>query len=139
MTQINAYLTFGGNCREAMEFYRDALGGELTIQTIGESPVCDQLPPQARDHVMHASLVRQNIVLLASDMSEGPLVQGNTITLCLNCSSEAEVQQFFQRLSEGGHVSHPLKVEFWGATFGTLTDRFGQHWMLHYHEGMGKN
>ncbi|HYE55226.1 MAG TPA: hypothetical protein VD996_10295 [Chitinophagaceae bacterium] len=57
MTQINAYLGFNGECREAMKFYQQIFGGELTFQTIGESPMCDQLPAQDRDNIMHSSLV----------------------------------------------------------------------------------
>lgn len=44
MTQINSYLTFNGNCREAMNFYKDCLGGELILQTIGESPLAYKMP-----------------------------------------------------------------------------------------------
>ena len=54
MTQINAYLTFSGNCREAMNFYKDSLGGELTLQTISESPLADKMPAQMKDCILHA-------------------------------------------------------------------------------------
>jgi PhnB protein len=49
MTQINSYLTFNGNCREAMNFYKDCLGGELNLQTIAESPLADKMPAQMKE------------------------------------------------------------------------------------------
>ena len=58
MTQINAYLTFSGNCREAMNFYKSCLGGELTLQTIGESPLGDKMPPQMKDSILHSTLIK---------------------------------------------------------------------------------
>ncbi|HEX4205561.1 MAG TPA: VOC family protein [Ktedonobacteraceae bacterium] len=135
MTRINAYLGFNGNCREAMTFYQACLGGELTMQTFGESPMADQVPAEAKQNILHSSLTKGALVLLGSDMgsmgSEG-FVKGNTITLCLDCSSEEEIQTFFTKLSAGGHITHPLKTEFWGGTFGDLTDKFGMNWMFSY-------
>lgn len=136
MTQINAYLAFGGNCREAMTFYQAALGGELTLQRVGDSPVADNLPAEARESIMHASLTGGQIVLMASDMLGGadPVV-GNTITLSLNCNTEEETRTFFEKLSAGGNVTQPLKLEFWGALFGQFTDKFGIHWMVNWDQG----
>jgi PhnB protein len=133
MTNINAYLTFNGNCREAMSFYKNCLGGELSIQTVGGSPIESQCPGAMKDHILHASLNRDGILLMASEMI-GPegFIKGNTIALSLNCSSEAEINQFFSNLSEDAQIIHPLKTEFWGATFGVLTDKFGVRWMLNY-------
>ncbi len=133
MTQIDAYLRFNGNCREAMTFYKECLGGELAMQTVGESPVASQMPPAAQKSIMHAALTKGRLVLLASDMvgSEG-VVKGNAIALTLNCGSEEEIKTYFAKLSSGGQVTYPLKTEFWGATFGQLTDKFGVDWMLNY-------
>lgn len=133
MTQINSYLTFSGNCREAMEFYKECLGGELTLQTIGESPLADQLPPQMKKSVLHSTLIKGAIQLMGSDMvSEQGLMKGNSVSLMLNCSSEDEINRFYSKLSKGGKATHPLENSFWGALFGDLTDKFGNHWLLHY-------
>jgi PhnB protein len=130
MTQLNAYIKFDGNCREAFEFYKDCLGGELALQTVGESPMAGQMPAQMHQSVLHASLTKGDLVLMGSDMigSEG-FVKGNSVFLCLVCSTKDEIQTFFSKLSAGGEVTHPLKEEFFG-TFGDLTDQFGMNWML---------
>jgi PhnB protein len=129
MAQLNSYLTFNGNCREAMEFYRDCLGGELSIMTLGDSPMASQMPDK-KDEVMHSTLKKDGMVLMASDMiMPGELVQGNTVTLCIIGGSAEELKTFFTKLSEGGKVGHELKEEFFG-TFGELTDKFGMNWMF---------
>jgi PhnB protein len=133
MIRINAYLTFNGNCREAMTFYRECLGGELFVQTIGESPMADKIPPQIRDNVLHSTLAKGSLLIMASDMvSEQGLKKGNTVSLMLQCSSEEEIKHCYARLSRGGQATHPLENTFWGALFGDLTDKFGNHWLLNY-------
>lgn len=133
MKQFSAYLRFNGNCREAMTFYRECLGGELTLQTVGESPIAKQMPPEAHQSIMHSTLVRDRMVLQGSDMMEpGGRVNGNAIALSIDCSSEEEIQSFFAKLSVGGKISYPLHTEFWGATFGILTDKFGNEWMVNF-------
>ncbi len=133
MTKINAYLAFKGNCREAMTFYKACIGGELTMQTIVGSPIEADCPPEMKNMILHARLTKGELSLLGSDMSEqGQSIVGNVLSLCLNCSSDEEVNRFFARLSEGGKITDPLSVKFWGATFGVLTDRYGTRWMLVY-------
>lgn len=131
--QINSYLTFNGNCREAMTFYRDCLDGELDFQTIGESPMADKLPPQMKQRILHATLTKGDMVIMASDMvGEKGLIKGNSVSLMLNCSSEDEIKTLYAQLSRGGEATHPLEDTFWGALFGDLTDKFGNHWLLHF-------
>ncbi|MBK6379552.1 MAG: VOC family protein [Chitinophagaceae bacterium] len=133
MTLINSYLTFNGNCREAMNFYKDCLGGELTLQTIGESPLADKMPPQMKECILHASLVKDSLVLMGSDMvGEKGLIKGNNVSLAINCSSDEEIQNFYEKLSAGGNKDHALEESFWGATFGDLTDKYGNHWLLNF-------
>jgi PhnB protein len=133
MTQINAYITFNGNCREAMNFYKDCLGGELSLQTVEGSPIEAQCPAAMKDHILHASLQKDGLLLMASEML-GPegFIKGNTIALSLNCNSEEEINEFFSKLSVGAKIIHPLRREFWGAIFGVFTDKFGIRWMLNY-------
>jgi len=133
MAQINAYLHFNGNCREAMAFYKECLGGELTMQAVGESPMAGQMPSEMHKNILHAQLVKDGFVLLASDMM-GPEVasKGSTISLLLDCRSEEEIKTLFSNLSSGGEIGHPLKEEFWGATFGDLTDKFGINWLFNF-------
>src|SRR6185295_19444974 len=133
MTQINSYLTFNGNCREAMTFYKECLGGELVLQTIGESPMADKMPPQIKKSILHSTLTRGSLVLMGSDMvSDQGVIRGNTVSLMLNCSSEEEIKNCYSNLSNGGEATHPLENTFWGAVFGDLTDKYGNHWLLHF-------
>lgn len=131
-TQIIPYLYFQENCREAMEFYRQCLGGDLKMQSIAETPAASQFPAEAQDDIMHAELVKDDLMIMASDRLRGELQVGNQIELMLNCSSEAELHSFFNSLSQDGSVVQPVHKEFWGAIFGQLTDRFGIHWMLNF-------
>ncbi|HMS65620.1 MAG TPA: VOC family protein, partial [Ignavibacteria bacterium] len=78
MAQINTYLTFSGNCNEAMTFYKNCLGGELTIQRINESPMSEKMPEKMRDCILHSTLKKNELVLMGSDMvPETGLVKGN--------------------------------------------------------------
>ena len=132
-SNILPYLTFNGNCREAMLFYKDCLGGKLTLQTIGESPMADKLPVKIKQCILHSTLTKDAVVLMASDMvSEQGLIKGNTVSLSLNCSNEDEIRTCYQKLSTGGQATYPLEDTFWGALFGGLTDKFGNHWLLNY-------
>jgi PhnB protein len=133
MTVINPYLTFSGNCREAMTFYKECLGGELNVQTIGDSPLSEKMPPQMKDCILHATLTKDALLLMGSDMvDESGLRKGNAVSLSLNCSSEEEIKTTYAKLSAGGKATHPLEDTFWGALFGDLTDKYGNHWLLNY-------
>lgn len=135
MTQINSYLTFNGNCREAMTFYKACLGGQLSFQTVGESPLSDEMPERMKRCILHATLTKGSLVLMGTDMvGEQGLIRGNSVSLSLNCSSEAEIKSYYNKLSAGGIIDHPLEKSFWGALFGDLTDKFGNHWILNYNQ-----
>lgn len=133
MTTINAYLTFNGNCREAMNFYKDCIGGELTIMPVAGSPVEAECPAAMKDSILHSTLIKESLVLMGSDMlGPGGLVHGNNVALSLNCSSEEEIDSFYASLSVGGTILDPLKIQFWGAKFGVFNDKYGISWMLNY-------
>ena len=133
MSIINSYLTFNGNCREAMTFYKKCLGGKLTLQTVGESSLAGKMPPQMKESILHATLTRDGLVLTGSVMvSEKGLIKGNAVSLLLNCSSEEEIRTSYTNLSADGQATHPLEDTFWGTLFGDLTDKYGNHWLLHF-------
>ena len=132
MTQINPYLTFNGNCSEAMTFYKDCFGGKLILQKVAESPMADQWPADVQQRILHASLVNGGLMLLGSDMgSPAELIIGNTISLSLTCSSEEEINRFYEALSKEGRVTHALH-HFFAGTIGSLTDKYGYSWTLYY-------
>ncbi len=131
MKQLNAYLRFDGNCREAMSFYQECLGGELKWMTAGETPMGAQMPPEAQRRIMHSTLTIGPFVLSASDtFRQEVLTNANSITMMIDCSSEDEITAFFSKLSAGGTIIAPLKKEFWGGIFAQFTDKFGKEWML---------
>jgi PhnB protein len=133
MTQINAYLTFNGNCREAMSFYKECLGGVLQMQTVGDSPLAEHMPPHMREAVLHAELKHNQMVLMGSDMcSDNGLIKGNAISMAIDCSTEAEANICYQKLATGGISNHPLQQTHWGAIFGDLTDKYGNHWLINH-------
>jgi PhnB protein len=126
---LNAYLNFNGRCREAMTFYQQCLGGELSMQKIAESPFALQMPSEAGGNILHSSLTKDGIVLMmGSDMMGENLRHGNSVALCLKCSTDEEMNRFFTNLSAGGQVKMPLHQGFWGPTYGELTDKFGILW-----------
>jgi PhnB protein len=130
MTTINAYLTFNGNCREAMTFYKECLGGELTLQTVKGSPMESHWPKEVHNNVLHSSLEKGNLILLGSDMVEPRgLSIGNNFSLSLVCSSNEEIELFFKKLSAGGKIKYPLH-EFYDGKIGGIIDKFGITWML---------
>jgi PhnB protein len=130
MAKMNPYLVFNGNCQEAMKFYRRCFGGELVLNTVGGSPVAEQMPAGMQNEILHSTLMSGDILIMASDVvGEEGYKPGNTITLNLVCQSREEVEGLFSSLSEGGAVRQPVGEEFFG-TFGALTDRFGVRWML---------
>ena len=134
MEKINVYLGFAGKCREAMNFYKECLGGgELELQSVGESPVADQMPPGFdKEQILHSSLIKDGISIMGSDMSRGKPINGNQVGICVVCSSPEEIESLFTKLSEGGTIDDPLKVQFWGDTFGAVTDKYGKPWMFNY-------
>lgn len=124
---LNAYLFFAGNCREAMEFYRDIFGGTLKIQTYDEVP---GQPEAMEGKVIHASLMEGDVDLMASDSPFPHQIGTGKINLSLSGTDERKLRTVFGRLSDGGKVNSPLKKEFWGDTFGMLRDKFGVDWMV---------
>jgi len=137
-TRINPYLNFNGNCREAMTFYRDCLGGKLMLQVIADSPAAAHMPPEAHQNIMHAVLQRDELIIMGSDMIGDGLKEGNSVALMLDCSSEDEIYSLYDKLSAGGQPTHPLKEEFWGAIFGNLNDKFGNSWLLNFDLNAGQ-
>lgn len=134
MKHIRPYLTFSGNCREAMHFYKECLGGELNFQTIGDSPLASKMPDTMQHWILHATLTNENTVLMGTDMvQEEGRIRGNALSMMLDCKTEQETRAVFESLSsEGGEVLHPLEITFWGALFGDLKDRYGNTWLIHF-------
>lgn len=132
---ISPYLVFDGNCKEAMQFYASAMGGELELTTFGEAPM--DAPPGAEDRVMHSTLANDALSFMAADSAPGmPFSAGNNVQLSVSGTDEAKLREAFDSLATGGSVTMPLEKQFWGDVFGMLTDKFGMHWMFNIGDGM---
>lgn len=139
----NIYLTFNGNCREAFEFYKSALGGDFSyVGTFEEMPPQENmphLPDSEKEKIMHISLpINDETVLMGSDTSEvfsKPVKFGNNFSISINIESNEEADEVFNKLAEGGKVLQPMDKTFWSPYFGMLTDKFGVNWMVNVDQG----
>jgi PhnB protein len=121
-----------GKCREAMDFYKNALGGgELKLMTAGESPMADKMPGK-EGLIMHASLVKGGITLIGSDMMRDKAVVGDNVGIMMECDSKKEVDDIFAKFSKGGDIFVKPEKMFWGGYFGVVTDKYGVEWSLHF-------
>ena len=135
--RLNPYISFQGQAKEAMEFYRSVFGGDLTVSTYGEAGASDD-PAQA-DMVMHAQLdAGPDLLLMASDAPPGmPFDTGSRISVSLSGDDEAKLRGYWDGLVEGGSVTMPLEKAPWGDSFGMCTDRYGINWMVNIAGGQG--
>ncbi len=129
-TRLNPYLGFRDSARQAMEFYKTVFGGNLTLNTYGDSHASQD--PTEQNKIMHAMLETDNgIVFMASDApNDMELDEGASISMSLSGDNEAELRGYWDKLSEGANVTMPLEKAPWGDTFGMLTDTFGTKWMV---------
>jgi len=144
MKVTGTYLTFNGNCREAMTFYSDVFGSKIrTAMTFGDHPPpgdqmkCMDRPvtEELKNRMMHMSLmIGDSFVLMASDthpmMHKNPLQPGNNYQICLEPNTKEEAIHYFSALEKGGCDAMPLQDMFWGSYHGSLTDKFGVRWMF---------
>jgi len=135
-TELNPYLNFRGQTREAMEFYRDVFDGKLEMSTFADYHAAED--PSENDMIMHSVLHGDGITFMAADtpgrMEYSP---GTNISMSLSGTDEAELRGYFDRLTEGGTVMMPLEKAQWGDTFGMLTDRFGVRWLVNISQTPG--
>jgi PhnB protein len=124
--EISPYLNFNGDCAEAFKFYEKALGGTIVMmQTHGESPMKDQVPPAWRDKVLHARLTVGNQALMGSDAPPNYFATAQGLSVSLSVDSPADGERIFKAFSENGKVTMPFQKTFWSPGFGMVTDQFG--------------
>ncbi|OKI49048.1 VOC family protein [Micromonospora sp. CB01531] len=128
-SRLNPYLSFRDNARQAMEFYQNVFGGNLTLSTFGEAGNPD---PAVANQVMHAMLeTDRGFTLMASDTPpEMEYSPGNNISISLSGDDTDELRGYWKQLAEGGTISVPLEKQMWGDEFGMCVDRFGIGWMV---------
>lgn len=130
MAQLNAYFTFNGNCREAMTFYKECLGGELELQTVADSPMGENLPVEIGECILNAKLRSEGIIIMGTDMAPESIIKGNTVSMILTFNCEKTLQEVYHKMSIDGEASYPPEINFYGTLFGSLTDKFGNHWLF---------
>jgi PhnB protein len=128
-SRLNPYLSFAGNARQAMEFYRDVFGGTLALHTFGE--IGGQHDVDA-DKIMHGMLETEGgLTLMGADTPPGmEHTPGNNITVSLSGDDADELRGYWEKLSDSGTVSVPLEKQMWGDEFGMCEDQFGVPWMV---------
>lgn len=129
--QINPYLTFNGQCEEALRFYEKCLGAKIAMMmTYGESPMASQVPPAWSGKILHATLALGDQTLGAADVPTGDYQKPQGFSVTLNIEEPSEAHRIFETLVEGGTVQVPLQETFWALRFGMLIDQFGTPWMI---------
>ena len=129
--QINPYLTFNGNCEAAFKFYEKALDGKIeAMMPHTGTPAEEHVPVEWRDKIMHARLIVEGAVLMASDALPDNYQQPKGISVALQLSDPDKAERIFNALSEGGTVQMPIQETFWAVRFGMLKDQFGIPWMI---------
>jgi PhnB protein len=129
--ELMPYLSFQGNCEEALNFYKDILGGRIEIASRYDNPAMNA-PEDFKNKILHASFYFGNHMLFASDTmpkKQQETLQSN-IALSLGFHDEGFATDIFDRLNAGGKIHVPFKKQFWGDWHGNFTDRFGIRWMV---------
>jgi len=133
--QLNPYLMFDGQCDEAFKYYEQVLGGKITFKmTFAESPAAAEVPPEAQNRIIHATLAIGDRVLMASDCPPGRYEKPRGVYISIHVKDISEGERIFNALAEGGSVQMPYEQTFWAARFGMCVDRFGTPWMINCEE-----
>ena len=130
--KVQAYITFGGRCEEALEFYKKSLGAEVTgLMRWKESQDKDMMgPPGYEEKIMNAAFRIGETELMADDGMGDKTTEFKGMTLAIEVADDAEAERVFTALGESGNVTMPLAKTFWTSSFGMLTDKFGVPWMV---------
>lgn len=129
MLEVNPYIEFQGNCRQAIEFYKSALDAEvLFTQTVGESPMSDMGPAE---NIMHCTIKIGTSTIMMCDAPRLDSTGGSgNISLTIGLNDPARAQQIFEILAKDGSVIMQLEKTYWAEAFGILTDKFGVKWLI---------
>lgn len=129
--QLNAYLLFKGNCKEAFQFYESALGGKIeAMMPHAGTPMEKHVAPEWAQKIMHARLAVGDAVLMGSDVPEGEFGKPEGFSVSLHTDDPEEAERLFHALEKGGKVTMPIQSTFWALKFGMLVDQFGIPWMV---------
>jgi PhnB protein len=131
MMKLHTYLNFGGNCKEAFQFYEQHLGGTITtMMTQGEMPSPNPVPPEKQNAILHARIVIGETTIMASDVAKEHFLPMRSAYLSLNVDSIEEAERIHALLSDGGEIFMPMGETFYAHRFSMLRDKFGTSWMI---------
>ncbi|MFF3938444.1 VOC family protein [Streptomyces phaeofaciens] len=135
-SRLNPYISFGGDARQAMEFYKEVFGGTLTLNTYGDF---GQGGTPDADKIMHGMLeTPSGFTLMGADSPPGmEQTTGNNFSVSVSGDDDADLRGYWEKLSAGGSVAVPLDKQMWGDVFGMCTDRFGIPWMVNIVQPQG--
>ncbi len=136
-SRLNPYISFRDNAREALEFYQQVFGGELSVMTFGDMGTPADAPESSK--VMHGMLeTTSGFTLMAADTPPGMQVtSGDNISVSLSGDDDAELRGYWDKLSSSGNVGMALEKQMWGDVFGMCTDRFGITWLVNIGQPQG--
>jgi PhnB protein len=137
---IQPYLSFEGRAKEAIEFYKSAIGAKVdVIMHFKDAPpeMQSQMSPESKDKVMHAAFKVGDTQVLASDGNCSGKASFSGVSLTLNAANSAEAEKLFGALGNGGQVTMPMSETFFAHRFGMLADKFGVNWMVIAPKEMG--
>jgi PhnB protein len=134
MLRATPFLLFDGNCAEAMRFYHECLGGELSLTKLGDTPMKDLFPPEKHGRLINANLKSGDIEISATDWMASPdlePIQGNTFAIFVIGQGYDELKTVFDKLAEGAQEDrfqdlHDLPF----GTYGQFYDRYGVQWIF---------
>jgi PhnB protein len=129
MLKITPYVAFKGNCRDAIELYKSALGAEvLFTQTIGESPMSDMGPAE---NIMHSTIRVGDSTIMMCDGPRPDAAPGEgNVSLAIGLNDPELAKQIFENLARDASVEMPLQKTYWAEAFGVVADKFGVKWMI---------
>jgi PhnB protein len=127
---VQAYLSFSGDCQQALNFYADCFNAKIINKQTYEDAKID-IPASYRHNLQHAELKGKGVHFMAYDAApDTPLNNGNKIHMAVDLEDRDKAKGLFERLSKGGQVNHHFSEKDWGALYGRCTDKFGIHWMI---------
>jgi PhnB protein len=132
--KLNPYIGRDGDAKEMLVYYHRLLGGDIDVQTYGESPM--PAPESHKHRILHGVMESGSMTIMASDAPPNmPMSEiHSNISISLSGPDEARLKKIFDGLADGGKITMPLEKQFWGDHFGMVTDKFGTNWMINIGE-----
>jgi PhnB protein len=128
---IIPHLAFQGKCAEAFEFYAKTLNGNIAFKmTYGESPMAEQTPAEAKNHILHISMQVGSATIMGADAPPNRYTKPAGITVSINLKEVAEGERIFKALAAGGQTHMPFQKTFWSPGFGMCVDKYDIPWMV---------